>query len=539
MPYLIENSNEPNPKIHILQFGSNTIGRELDNNIVILDKSLSRHHAKLQVTDGGAILTDLDSLNHTFVNQQQIQQCQLKDGDQIHFGRLVCHFVQTLPSSLSKLPGDSAQTWSIISRLSPETNCLDLPSLLQTENSEAQKTILKLRSQEASQRAVDKLKILLEVSQELSSPQAQEQLPDKILDLLFQIMNVDRGVILMLNPETKELEPKALKFRSGISQEKEFYSRTIIQFVQQHGDAILSADALSDNRFQKSNSILKQDIHACLCVPLKPRAEIIGILYLDNLSWANVYSQEDLEFLISLANQAAIAIDNAQLYQKIQAEAVMRTKLERFFPRTVRKKLQETEQWNISDTEVTVLFADISNYTALSSRMDPREVIELLNEYFTVMVEEIIFPLEGTLEKYVGDALLACWGAPYQQPDDADRALEAAIAMQQAVCRLNQRWKQQRDLEIAIHIGLNTGKVAAGNIGSRQLIQYAVIGDTTNVSSRICSAAKAGEILLSESTFNKLINRSLTIEKMAPVSVKGKEQPLQVYRVLWNEMQHC
>ena len=341
----------------------------------------------------------------------------------------------------------------------------------------------------------------------------------------------------MLNSATKELEAKALKFRSGITQEPNFYSKTIIQFVQENGDAILSADALSDSRFQESPSILSQNIHASLCVPLKPRTEIIGILYVDNLSLADVYSSEDLEFLTSLTNQAAIAIENAQLYQQIQAEAVMRSKLERFFPSPVRQKLQETENLDIFDTEVTVLFADISNYTTLSSRREPREVIEMLNDYFTVMVEEIIFPYEGTLEKYVGDALLACWGAPYQNSDDAERAVKAAMAMQQAVCRLNQQWQQQRGLEIAIHIGLNTGKVAAGNIGSPQLIQYAVIGDTTNVSSRICSVAQAGEILLSETTFNKLIDLNLPLEKIPPVLVKGKDEPLQLYRLLWHESQ--
>lgn len=542
MPYLIENSDEPNPKIYTLKLGLNTIGRELDNSIVILDKSLSRHHAKLEVTEQEVIITDLDSLNHTFVNGQQIEQCQLKNGDVIRYGSVVYKFLQTPSGVTSKQPRDSTENWSIISRLSPEETRLNLQSLLQSENlpekGQGKKgtTIIKIPPKEGSERTVDKLKILLEVSKELCSPQNSEKLLDKILDLLFQIMEVDRGAILMVNPHTKDLEAKALKFRAGITYQEDFYSKTIIQFVQKHGDAILTADALSDSRFQESFSILKQAIHASLCVPLKPREEIIGILYVDNLSLTNIYSQEDLEFLMSLANQAAIAIENAQLYQQIQAEAVMRTKLERFFPKAIRKKLQEKEQWDIANLEVTILFADISNYTALSATMEPKEVIEMLNEYFTIMVEEIIFPHEGTLEKYVGDALLACWGAPYQHPDDAERAVRAAIAMQQAVCRLNQKWKQERDLEIDIHIGLNTGKVAAGNIGSRQLIQYAVIGDTTNVTSRICSVAEAGEILLSQSTFNKLNNGSFRLEKRPLVSVKGKEQPLQLYQVLWNQM---
>lgn len=172
----------------------------------------------------------------------------------------------------------------------------------------------------------------------------------------------------------------------------------------------------------------------------------------------------------------------------------------------------------------------------MSSKMSPRQVIEMLNEYFKVMVEDIVFEYEGTLEKYIGDALLAIWGAPYQQPDDANRAVKAAIAMQWAVCRLNQQWVKQRNLQIKIHIGLNTGKVAAGNIGSPRLIQYATIGDTTNVTSRICSAANAGEILISQSTFDKLSDRTLPIEKIPPVLVKGKDRPLQLYRLHWERV---
>ena len=132
--------------------------------------------------------------------------------------------------------------------------------------------------------------------------------------------------------------------------------------------------------------------------------------------------------------------------------------------------------------------------------------------------------------------MLAVWGAPYQKSDDVNRAVRAAIEMQWAVLRLNEQWMQQRNLQIQVHIGLNTGVVAAGNIGSEKLIQYATIGNTTNVTSRICCAAKAGEILISQTTLDKLRDWSLPVEKMLPLLVKGKNQPLQLYRVLWNQV---
>lgn len=536
MPYLIENPENPTQKIYELRFGENTIGREIDNSMIVMHRSLSRHHAKVILNNEHVVIQDLQSLNNTFVNDKKIDQCELKDGDLIRCGSVVFKFVDALRNFVSDEIEGRNSNLSIVKRLSPEPTCLKIQDLLQQDSLENQGSVLLLRQQDADQRAVDKLKILLEVSKQLSSPDQTDRLLEKILDLLFKIVNVDRAVILMLNEETGQLEHKAAKIRPGVPTDNQFYSTKITNFVHQSGDAILTADARVDQRFGNSESIIAQAIHASICVPLKPREEVIGVLYADNLSMTNVYSEEDWEFMTGLVNQAAIAIENAQLYKRMQTEAVMRAKLERFFPQAVSKKLKEEGNLEIVDTEVTALFSDISSFVEISAKMEPRQVIEMLNEYFKVMVEEIVFEYEGTLEKYIGDALLAIWGAPYQQTDDAERAVQAAIAMQWAVCRLNEQWIKQRNLQIQIHIGLNTGKVAAGNIGSQKLIQYATIGDTTNVASRICNIAKAGEILISQSTLDKLLHHSLPIEKLSPVLVKGKDQPLQLYRINWEQL---
>ena len=554
MPYLIAKPKSPQQKIYKLNAGLNRVGRGLDNDIILNHKSLSRHHAALIVDKDQVILKDLGSLNHTYVNQEVVDQCELQDGDLIHCGKLgvefawfldasvknqnwltrlqltlrqclrrfqlIFHFElktppanieprrivesglsakQTHPVSNQSRPieflnGDEGDT-PILSRLAPEATRTQLGDLLDERDhctSRQRSTGLKLRRRDSHTRAVDKLKILLDVSQQLSTPEEPEELLERILNLLFEIMNADRGAILMKDPQTQELEQKTVKFCPGISIDDRFYSSTIISFVCQNGEGVLTGDAYNDQRFNTSQSIILQAIHSSMCVPLKPRNEVIGVLYIDNLSTLNVYSQEDLEFLTALANQAAIAIENAQLYEKIQSEAVLQTKLERFFPNTVWKKLREESKLETIDTEVTVVFADISRFTEISSQLEPRQVIDMLNEYFTVMVEGIVFKYEGTLEQYIGDALLAVWGAPYQHPNDAERAVQAAIEMQQALVRLNQDWKDRRNLELQIHIGINTGTVAAGNIGSEKLIQYGTIGNTTNVSSRICSVAQSG-----------------------------------------------
>lgn len=529
MPYLINDPDTSNERIHELRLGVNTIGRDKDNSVVMMHGSLSRQHAQLTIGDRQATITDLSSLNGTFVNEVKINNCKLKEGDLIRCGSLTFKFVERLKAT----DDDSDTQITIIKQISPEPTHLVIQSLLTDDGTKD--SVLRLKQQNATQRIVDKLKILLEVGKQLSAPEEPDQLLQKILDLLLEIMNVDRAVILLVG-ETEQLERRAVKSRPDIPNNYQFYSTKITNFVRYNGEAILTADARNDQRFSDSDSILVQAIHASMCVPLKPREEVIGVLYVDNLSLANVYSDEDMEFLTALANQAAIAIENSQLSKKMQTEAVMRDKLERFFPEAVSKRLREDGHLDTVEAEVTALFSDISSFTQMSSTMQPRQVIEMLNEYFKLMVEDIVFPYEGTLEKYIGDALLAVWGAPYEKADDAERAVRAAIEMQWTVRRLNKEWIQQNKRPIKIHIGLNSGRVAAGNIGSDKLFQYAHIGDTTNVASRICSAAEADEIVISQSTFDKLIPQNLPFTKLAPIMVKGKDKPLQLYRLLWEQV---
>jgi adenylate cyclase len=162
--------------------------------------------------------------------------------------------------------------------------------------------------------------------------------------------------------------------------------------------------------------------------------------------------------------------------------------------------------------------------------MKPTEIIRLLNEYFPVMAE-IVFRHEGTLEKYIGDALLAVWGVPLEHQDDARRAVRAAIEMQRAIVKLNESWAGTR--EIGVHIGVNTGPVAAGNIGSPQYIQYATIGDTTNVASRVCGEARRGEIVIDDRTAAHLRGTEVKLTNLGMVHLRGKADPALLHRVEW------
>jgi len=161
--------------------------------------------------------------------------------------------------------------------------------------------------------------------------------------------------------------------------------------------------------------------------------------------------------------------------------------------------------------------------------MSPDNIATLLTEYFTEMVE-LVFEHGGTLDKFMGDAIMALWGAPMAHEDDADRAMRCALDQLAALERLNTKWKEQGRPELGIGVGINFGEVFAGNIGSDRRLEYTVIGDAVNTASRLCSSAGPNEILISEPFFEQL-KQPPSVETLDPIQVKGKSKKLPVYRV--------
>lgn len=247
MTYIIQGQGTPHERICDLRQGLNTIGRGLDNSIVVEDeaRSLSRHHAEIQVTEKGIYLTDLHSSNGTLVNQTKITQQKLNHGDLVQFGSVVFQLVDKLPSgsnavatNQNALPNSGL---SILMRVSPEKSRVNMQDLLQQPKLATSGSVLLIQGDDESQRTSAKLRVLLEVSQELADPEAHSVLPEKILELLLKIMSVDRAVLLLVDEKTGQLEPKAYKFSNpNATANLDFYSRKIANFVLKQGDAIIS-----------------------------------------------------------------------------------------------------------------------------------------------------------------------------------------------------------------------------------------------------------------------------------------------------------
>lgn len=518
-PFLLLNPGTPEEQRLELKPGTTSIGRSMDNDIVIAHPTLSRKHAIIDVGMTRVTIMDLKSRNGTYVNGKKVDRSSLQDKDTVRCGDAAMRFLAGTDS---------------ISDSTPAVFARSMKDLLLEEGGSASGTALRLKARDIETRGIDQLRVLLKVSEMLSSPEQIDAVLDNTLTLLFTIMEVDRGVIFLVDHETRSFVPAAIKMAPGLQRAQVFASQHILTHVLNTGAGIMSSDAVADPRFAGANSIADQSIRASMCVPLRARDAVIGVLYVDNLTRSGVFADGDLEFLTGFASQAAIAIENSRLIRKIEEESVARNKLIRFFPRPVVAKLMQSKDVSFAtvDADVTILFCDICGFTQMSSTLQPRQVMGILNEYFPVMAE-IVFRHGGTLEKYIGDALMAIWGAPLPDPEGADRALRCAVEMQRQLGELNAKWSTAGGEELYIHIGLNSGPVAVGNIGSSEYIQYAAIGDATNVASRVCSVAQKQEILLSSSTYDRLIDRNVPLVPLAPVVVKGKDDALQLYRLDW------
>jgi adenylate cyclase len=178
----------------------------------------------------------------------------------------------------------------------------------------------------------------------------------------------------------------------------------------------------------------------------------------------------------------------------------------------------------------TVMFVDIRGFTSMSERTPPDEVLQMLNEYFEIVVA-VVFRYEGTVDKFMGDEIMVIWGAPIAHGDDPARAVRAALAIQAELEKFNRNRQAENKPAIKIGVGINTGALVAGYIGSSQTMSYSVIGDTVNTASRLCAAAKAGQIIISENSRN-CVEDHFELVEIEAVRAKGKFNPIRAYSVV-------
>jgi len=527
-----------------------TIGRSNDNSLVLSDKSVSRHHAEIKKTKEGYRLTDLGSYNGTKVNEKLTQSVLLKDNDKIKIGLTsLTFFVEkkdAAPKEISLVlttDKEYENEHKEVLKSFSQSSAIDLKELLVSPGvmktpKEAAVSAPPQETQIELERTNKVLFVLYEISRQLNAIHDFKELLKRIMDLIFMVINADYGFLVLTGDEKEnQLIPMVVKYRDD--QEKDSSklktSKTLIQKVIHDKVAILTSNAMTDSRFNGAKSLFIQKIKSAICVPLWRKDEIIGVIQLDSMRFDNQFTQDDLELLKAIGSQMAMIIEQANLNEQIRQEEIMRSRLERFHsPQVIEMILrgsQETKD-NImepKDLTATVLFTDIIDFTQLAEQSSPRETNIILNQYFSAMTE-IIFRFDGTLDKYIGDGLMAVFGAPMEGENDAERAILAAKEMKRQLAVMMAAQEGSR-IKFNIRIGINTGRVVAGNIGSPRRLDYTVIGDPVNIASRLESIAKPNQILIGEETY-KAVKGKFKIKKIGSKKVKGKTAEVMVYEVM-------
>jgi adenylate cyclase len=525
MAKLIVISGDERQEFELAAF--NTIGRHPDNSIQVLDRIISKEHAQIQrAADGKFLLRDLRSLNGTFIRGERIGEYFLADGDEITMGSTRLLFV------------DKPQQDDALHRvtIAPGLTESHIRQRIQASTGDFQPE-KQLTDIALIRRDYERLRIGHELARAVGNELDLDKLLPKILDKAFELVGADRGAIL-LTDDKGELVPRFVKTRSGRGDTNIVLSRTVMAEVTTNKAAVLSSDATMDSRFSGAHSIIMQGIRSTMTVPLLYSNELLGIMHLDSLFTSNAFTEKDLQICTGMAAQAAVSIQNARLASRIEKEAQTRAQISRLIPPSVVEQVvkgQLTIEKGGRLNEITMLFSDIRGFTTMSDGRPPEEVVNTLNEYFEVMVD-ILFQYAGTLDKFVGDEIIGLFGAPISIEDGPFKAVSCGLAMMQGLAEFNRTRASENLPAIRIGIGINTGDVITGAIGSTRALQYTAIGDAMNVASRLVNLASPGEVIISENTYRYVADR-IDATALPPVKVKGKAEELKVYRV--NGMRHA
>ena len=505
------------------------VGRGVASDIAIYDPTISRRHAELTAGPDGVEVKDLGSSNGTCINGSRVTGGRLQLNDSVTFGKVVFRLRGQSASPAEPAPFEPPLAGSEIVRQLQVSG--GVPAGITSREGPLNRGQLRVAAANAEERQAKKLSLLLAAAQKLSAELDLDRLLRAIVDTTFEVMNVDRVSILLRQDGAGEPVPTIARSRLGDTQLQQV-PRSIVDKVMQERVAVVSHNAPADARF-KGRSIVMQSVRSAMCSPLMAQGdEVLGLLYVDNLTNSNTFTDEDLQFLVAFSGLAAIGIKNSRFAEQLRRESTVRSNFERYFAPNVAAEIAQQEgaiRMGGERRPITVLFSDIRGFTAMAESMGPDAVARLLSEYFTEMVE-VIFEHGGTLDKFIGDAIMALWGAPISHEDDADRALRAAVAMQQSIDQLNRQWAAAGGPEIGVGIGINYGDVFAGNIGSHRRLEYTVLGDAVNVAARLCAEAGPGEILVTEPLL-RVVREQVETEFLPELALKGKAQVVQVYRL--------
>jgi adenylate cyclase len=373
--------------------------------------------------------------------------------------------------------------------------------------------------------------LLYELARDLSSSLELDVVLANVTDRVITLMKASRGFIVLVDPVTStmsvamsggEADPEKTRLFLG--------SKTVIEHVVKTGQAVVSTDASLDDRFKGQQSVILQNLRSIIAVPLVTKGKVIGAVYVDNPFRASIFEEKDKEFLQAISDLAAIAIDNARQYERSEL-------LRSLFELHVNKQVTDyvlarsdnkTQFLHGERRQVTMLNSDIAGFSALSQRMEAEELVDFLNRYFERMID-VVLAHGGNIDKFQGDGMLVVFGAPNPMEDHAPQALKAARGMVKEIDRLNRELIEAGQPPISVGIGLDTGYVVAGHVGSQRRLEFTLIGVPVNNSSYL-SKVRPARVLMSETT-RDLLPPGFEVTDYEPMLLKGAHRPQPIFQL--------
>jgi adenylate cyclase len=509
------------------------IGRSRGDNVLVLSgDKVSRRHAVLRLSGSSYVVLDLESANGTYVNGHLIHETTLADSDTISIGPYQMVYSQAAPA----VRFDSRQLGQTVMLRAPDRVLPDLPDRTRISLDSSTKSLLE--EIETLRQKAERLAHIYELNELLSSVLSLDEIFKKLGEMIFRLTPADRFLVLRADAATDGLTIVFSKFseeQNILSGHGIWISKTVLDIVLKDRVTLLSSDTQTDGRLALAQSLIFQNVHSTICAPLLRGGRILGVIYVDCHDPTKVFTADHLDLLNALASATSMAVDNATSHERLMNEALARAAYGRFMPQHIVSQILADPHSIILggvNQVVTILFADIRGFTTMSERLAPETVVQVLNEFFEEMTP-IVFEQGGILDKYIGDAMMALFGVPRAEGEPALGAVFAATEMQRRMVTLNQELKRRGLPEIAVGIGINTGEVTVGYIGSKQRTDYTAIGDAVNLAARLEKKASGGQIVMSQSTFDS-ITTPIATKPGDKILVKGRQEPVQTYEVLWD-----
>ncbi|MEW6337215.1 MAG: adenylate/guanylate cyclase domain-containing protein [Acidobacteriota bacterium] len=500
------------------------IGRASDNQIVLKDFSVSRHHARVEQRGESWWAVDLGSTNGIKVNGRYLTESPLADGDELQVGNFALTFQR----------GDSGQNLAV----SSSTFLRPLEEFREDFHLEREPAKKKASISVSASARERVLEALAQVARTLLEVDELEPVLEKVMEAIFDQLPAERAYVLLFTA-TGSPQLRIARSRGGTTLEDVPVSQTILDLVTRQKVAVLTSDAQADERFSAGMSVRLHQIRSAMCAPLWLRDSVIGVLFVDTPLATGCFGPEHLDLLTALANYAAVAIDRARLNDSIRESKRVRERMERYHSPAVVEAIVShrlTDGAERHETrEVTVLFADIVGFTSRCEAMEPTEVARFLNEFFT-LASDSVFEFGGTLDKFIGDAVMAFFGAPLEQTDHAERAVLSALMLRRRL----KRWNRERELAgldaVEVRMAINSGLVVVGEIGSANRVDYTVLGNTVNVTARLEEiVAQPGQVVIGDAT-QRAVAHIFPTAHLGNIQLRGLKEKMPVFRILTEEL---